>query len=231
MKKSFSLSEVLTAVVILTILITIGIPISRSVVEQSRSKVCETNLRAIGAAIEIFTLEREQLPASLSQLQKQHIQKGWAKTLEHQNSFLFRLASFIASFSPEEQAHAEISFFKDFLEGDLKAITCPLDQTPPPSGVSYGINQKAVSMPLEAADYNKKMNPYGIMIADCDQVDFTNISELSFRHTDFKSIFTKSNYASALTFNLSVLRITPDGKAYVVNEGRIKGEITPTMDI
>jgi len=186
MKKGFTLLEIVIVLVVLGILATLSFPLYQNTIENAKIKVCETNLETIQAAIEIYGLENDRMPGSISQLKPEHLRRAWVKVFKEENPWKIKLSYFIIDLQNKGLLYAQDSFVRRYLGGDIKLITCPKDETPPRwsadgtiEGVSYGINSDAADETFQ--DY-KLLGGDTIIIADCESERFTALTALQERH-------------------------------------------------
>jgi len=207
MKRYFTLVEVLLVVVILGIIATIGIPLYRGTVERAKAKACEANLKVIHAAVEVYGLENDILPATLSQLEPRHFQKAWAQVLKKENGLLIKIANFIVDFDRRGMAYAEEGFLSRYLKGESKYLVCPSDLTPFPSGVSYGLNAYLKGMSFK--DYNVLQQSMGgvLLIGDCDQPYFSSLGELASRHNYVRGWGSQVHFVNVLLVTGAIVPI------------------------
>jgi len=190
-KKNFTLIEILIVVIIAGILVTLGIPVYNNMIENANAKVCKTNLGVLLGALDAYGLENDQLPGSLGQLKNEHLQKGWAKVFEKENIWSLKLAYAIVDFNKRGLAYAQGAWVDRYL-GDLKYFRCPSDNTPPPDGYSYGLEQSLAAMPY--ADY-KALPEDTLVVADSDTSTFVGATE---RHRKY-SVAGVSFYGLGVT--------------------------------
>jgi len=206
-ERAFTLIELVLVVVVLGILATIAIPTYENIIADSESRVCQTNLEALDNALDIYVMSHDVMPGSLSELAPQDIQKAYARILQQKGAWKTRLAYYIIGYKQRGLAYA--SLLSDIAEGNLKLITCPSDDTPPPAGVSYGLNSILKNMtnivyrgiPVDTA-----------IIGDCQTSEFTEEAGLDFRH-EKQSILTltKKCSANAITKNHKIKKIRGGG--------------------
>lgn len=162
-KRHFTLIELIITLIVIGILVTIAIPTYRNVVERSRSEVCKTNLEVLLGAIKNYALEKDYLPASLGQLEDGHIRYAWDQVLESKGTWRVNFAYFVVNF-----AQGRVVFAQDYWS-EVLSIACPSDDTPPPQGHSYGINQEIAGKSLE---YFQGLDPSVTVVADSDSSTF-----------------------------------------------------------
>ncbi len=194
-KKAFSLMEIIVVLVVVGILATVSMPAYQNFVEESKNKVCDTNLKALQTALEIYAIENEVLPASLSQLQGKYIREAFHRVLNQRGAWKIELAYLVIGWREYGIAHAE--FLKDEIaKGNVGLITCPKDQTNPASGgTSYGLNAALAEISL--GDY-KTIPADAVLIADCDSPVFNGMGDLSKRHFQYQ-VLNKIDYAQVVT--------------------------------
>jgi len=187
-KKSFTLVEIIIAIIILGVLATIAYPLYQNTIENAKVKVCETNLKAIEAAIEIYGLENDEMPGSISKLRPEHLRKAWAKVLKEENPWIIKFSYLIIDLEKGGFAYAQDNFFQRYLGGEIKLITCPKDKTPPQEiagaifGVSYGINERIAG---KSYSVFKNLAHNTIIVADCESKTFRIEKDLAKRHKRF----------------------------------------------
>ncbi|MCF7873532.1 MAG: prepilin-type N-terminal cleavage/methylation domain-containing protein [Candidatus Omnitrophica bacterium] len=165
-RKNFTLIELLIVVIILGTVATFAIPAYRNVVENSKAKVCRTNLKLLIGGVKSYALENDKLPGSLGQLRDRHLDRAWAQILEKEDRWKIDLAYLIVNIDKGKLAFAQGSW------DDMISLTCPADDTPPPQGHSYGINKNIANMSLE--DF-KKLPEDTIIVADSNNPTFTKV--------------------------------------------------------
>jgi len=206
-RQAFTLLEIIVVMVILAVLATLAFPVYESYVEEARAVICETNLRGLEAALDIYAIEHDVMPADLSQIPAGYIQRGYASILKEKGAWKIKLAYFILELEERGLAYAVQAysspgnnafgisqpppkfFLKDILaNGNIRLITCPLDSSPPASGGrSYAINRIILTdvdgdgVPGTSRDY-KALPEDTLLIGDCEYVTITSSSDLAPRH-------------------------------------------------
>jgi prepilin-type N-terminal cleavage/methylation domain-containing protein len=193
--KGFSLMEIIVALVIIGILATVGMPGYQNFIEESKAKVCDTNLKALQTALEIYAIENDTLPASLSQLQGKYMREAFSRIMNQKGAWEIEFAYMVTGWREYGIAHAE--FLKDELaKGNIGLITCPKDLTNPSSGgISYGLN--GVLAEITLGDF-KAIPADAVLIGDCDSPVFNGVGDLNKRHFLYQGL-TKEDYAQIVT--------------------------------
>lgn len=178
MKKGFTLIEIIITVIILGVIVTFAIPGYRNLVENSKAKVCELNLKVLLGAVDAYAVENDVLPASLGGLSNEHLNRAWAKVFEAENSWRIKLTYFFVDFNQRGLAYAQSAWLERYV-GDIKYFTCPADTTPPPEGYSYGINSSLINMTF--SQYRSLPSATTVVVADSNESTFT-ASSVDKRH-------------------------------------------------
>jgi general secretion pathway protein G len=198
MKKSaFSFMEIMVVLVVVGILATVGVPAYQNFVEDSKAKVCDTNLKALQTALDIYAIEKDTLPASLGQLQGKYIREAFNRIMNQKGAWKIEFAYMVIGWREYGIAHA--AFLKDELaKGNIGLITCPKDPTNHSiSGASYGLNRALVGITL--ARY-KAISADEVLIGDCVNPLFDVVGDLSARHVQYQGL-TKGNYSQTVAKN------------------------------
>jgi len=218
MKKLFILRALLIAVVIGGVLAGIALPVYRNSIEKSKAKVCETNLKMLQAAIEIYGLDKGVLPASLTQLEPGDFQKAWAQIFKKENQWLIKLAYLLIDFDNRGLAYAQEGFFNRYLTGNFGYITCPSDPTPPPTGISYGLNER-LAHGLKYEEYRRLKDAGETLpvIADCEKSLFNSEQDFTRRHHQIETFSTVA-YAQVRVMGRDIAKDT-EGATFRAVEG------------
>jgi len=194
-KQGFTLVEIVVVVVIVGILTTIGFPVYHNIVENSKAKVCETNLKTLQTALDIYALDNDTMPASLSLLPQKYIRMAYKQVLSGKDAWKIKLAFIIEDLNEYGIAYA--AFLKDDIaRGNITLVTCPMDLTgPSQGGISYGVNASLANM--SSIDY-RKLPPATVLIGDSDSATFSGVDGLARRHKQY-GIFSNQPYYQAVT--------------------------------
>ncbi len=139
-KKAFTLIEIMVTVAIVGILATIGIPAFQNVMESSKEKVCETNLKTLKKAVEMYIMDYDVAPGSLSELKDEHIRKAYASVMSEKGGWEKRLAYFLVEGPQWGLAYAQ--------GYGMPKLRCP--SNPNPAAISYGLNVGLANMSAQA---------------------------------------------------------------------------------
>jgi len=194
MKKSFTILELIIVIIIIAVLVTVGLPVYRNVVENANAKVCQSNLILLDAALQNYMIEFDTIPGEISQIPTEYIEQAYAQILR-EGGWRLKLAYLIVDWRKSGYAHAQPAL-ENLVGRNLSILTCPSD-TPPPNqgGVSYGINKAIVGLSYEAM---QNLDSETVLIADCDRNEFSSDQGLSFRHHR-SMILNRENYAQGVT--------------------------------
>jgi prepilin-type N-terminal cleavage/methylation domain-containing protein len=125
-KRSFTLLEILFTLIIMGILATIAFPTYQSFVEDAHARVCETNLRALKTALDIYAMDHDTMPAALGALPQEYLNKAYAQVMEHEDAWKTKLAYAILEWNERGLAYAYgPNFLYALAKGNIKLITCP----------------------------------------------------------------------------------------------------------
>ena len=189
-RRDFTLIELVIVVVVVLILSTFAAGGYRQLIDNSRSRVDQANLRVLNAAVEAYALENDSFPATLGQLRLKDLRRGYVKVIKTA-SWRTKLSYFLIYINVPAKAYAAHFLSMDTLGkyGTVKEIFHdPADTNGPPS---YGIN-------IELKD--KRWNDIEagtLIIGDCDNWTFKSASGLAERHskhlgfTHFANVITK----------------------------------------
>ena len=76
--KAFTLIEIMVVCVVIVILATISIPTYQTIVEKAHATTCESNLNLLKSALDVYIMDHDTMPASLSQLPPKYIDNAYA---------------------------------------------------------------------------------------------------------------------------------------------------------
>ncbi len=193
-KAAFVLMEIMVALVAIGILITLGFPVYQNIVEDSKAKVCDANLKALQNSLNVYAMEHDTMPASLSQIPQEYIKKAYAGILKEKGAWKIKLAHFVISLDKRGLAYA--AFLKDDIaRGDTKLITCPRDTNPSPTHGSYGVNSALTN--ISSQDY-QNLSAGTLMVGDCVNATFSSAAELTERHRHFTILGQSETYAQVV---------------------------------
>lgn len=205
-RAGFTLIEIIIVVIVVGILATVAIPTYQIIVEKSKEKICETNLNILKSALDIYIMEHDTMPASLSELPEGYIENSYTQFLQQKGAWRIKLAYFILGLEKRNLSYAE-PLINILGEGNTRIITCPSDLTPPEAGgFSYAVNNTLANMRYR--DY-KNLSGDILLIGDCENSTFTNLSELSERH---RHIFAREDYSQSISKSGNVEEVSERGR-------------------
>jgi prepilin-type N-terminal cleavage/methylation domain-containing protein len=192
MNKGYTLTEILTCLVIVLVLSTAGTLGYQKFVDMGRAATCKSNLQMLNTAVEAYVGEHYAVPAVLGDLKLEHLQKAYAQVME-QTGWLVRFTQFVARNSMSGDVHAEFLTYENLkgYAGSRDFFVCPSDTN---GGVSYGIN---------ANIRGKRWFEIGnnvVIVGDCDTPVFSGPGELRARHNS-------GRVALAVTKGKKVVRV------------------------
>jgi prepilin-type N-terminal cleavage/methylation domain-containing protein len=173
-EKGFTLVELMVVVTIILVLSSFGVFLYQRAIAQAKETVCKTNLEALHEAIDFYLSENDAFPASLAQLNFEHVEKGYAKAMRERNWYR-RLCFFLVKLDASDQAYAQFMTYENLQKYGVteKIFHCPAD---PNGGASYGINANLIGM--KASEIGGDV----VIVADCDTYSFTSVVDLTKRH-------------------------------------------------
>ncbi len=134
------------------------------------------------AAVEIYALENDVVPATLGELEIEHLQRGYARAINSRD-LVTRAAYVFVSFdwSCRKAAGIMPAYAYNFLSPEelgkygvkIDMFICPADENGPPS---YGINNSI------AGKRWRDIPEDTLIVGDCDKTVFSGEQDLSLRH-------------------------------------------------
>jgi len=173
-KKGFTLVELLVVLTITLVLASLGMYLYQKSLVYAKETVCQTNLRALGEAIEFYASENDALPASLGQLKIEHLEKAYAKAMED-GGWVIKACTFLIKLDASDHAYAQFLTYENLKEYGVteEIFHCPADHN---AGASYGINGN-----LEGENWFD-ISEDELIVADCDNYVFYRADDLAKRH-------------------------------------------------
>ncbi len=203
--RAFTIMELMVAVVILTLLVSIASVGYSQYQDKAAMLVDETNQKVLLAAVKLYAYDTNALPGSLSQLRSRDVDRAYAQVTDGKKPYtlLAFLKEQVGLFDIAE-AVPLLPLLPDkyFGGGQVtqdqkwKILTCPLDKTPPSGGgYSYGITgglngaaNKPLSWLLNPANAAKTI----IAESDGPNPDPTNAASFAHRHEGGRTSVTVS---------------------------------------
>ena len=173
-KIGFTLVEIMIALAVLLILGTIALMSYFKFLDHARETVCETNLKGLHKAVEMYIMENEALPAILGELERKHFDAGYEFAMQD-GGWKSRAAQSFLKISVPAEAHASILTYDNFKDyGATRSLfICSADSN---GGTSYSLNSA-----IAGKDW-RDIEGHVILIADGDSATFDDVTELAFRH-------------------------------------------------
>lgn len=164
-KKSFTLIEILVALIVLSIIASVSVALYQKTVDTNNERICAENLKVLQAAIDIFTVENDALPAALALLTPRHIYMAYSRvagerkenpiSIAIRNLFSTKLAlAGGADSTYNDEPHSLIPFVRRYINGKKKLFRDPAQGSPPTlggCGITFG-------SPLTCGSYNFNFN-------------------------------------------------------------------------
>lgn len=125
----FTLIEILVALIILSVLASLSVAAYQKTIDANKDKICQQNLKVLAAAVDIYVLENDSLPATLSKLTPQQIHLAYQKVLgktDSENKFLAFLSNVFSSKPAMAQCTSNVPFGK-YYGNKRDVFLCPAD--------------------------------------------------------------------------------------------------------
>ncbi|MDD5347699.1 MAG: hypothetical protein PHT59_03700 [Candidatus Omnitrophica bacterium] len=164
--KALTFLEVIAVVIIIAIIVTVALPVFSNFIEDAKTRVCVTNVKTLRTAVEVYIMEHDVVPGSLSQLEPSGIETAYAAVMKERGAWKVKVAQAIVGLSRRNSAFAQGPSF------GLPVLHCPKDTR---GGISYGLNQAVIDTHTSIGYKNLKDSPgTKLMIADSDNAVCSN---------------------------------------------------------
>ncbi len=155
-KRAFTVIELMVAVVILTIIVSLASVGYAQYRDKTAMLVDETNQKVLLGAVKLFAYDTNALPGSLSQLRSRDLERAYAQVTDGKRPYtLFaflqeQVGLFdIAEAQPLPNRYIGGGGAAQTQEQLWRILTCPVDSSPPSvGGRSYGLHAAAAHQPL-----------------------------------------------------------------------------------
>lgn len=134
-KKAFTLVEIMIALIIVSVLVSLSIVTFQKTIEANNDRLCRQNLKVLQSAIEIYTIENNALPATLSLLTPEQIHLAYEKVVGKPKEN--RLAGYFNNLIGIKPLFADLG---KYYGNDPKARRCPADKITAIGDDSYILN-------------------------------------------------------------------------------------------
>jgi competence protein ComGC len=212
--------EIMVALAIVLILATIGVPAFKNVYENANAKVCETNLLAIKTGYDIYKMEHDTMPGSLSEIPYEYFNRGYAKIIQGKDSWKIQLADFIVGLKEQGIAYAG-PFLMKLVKGQRKLLVCPSDKRVLEAGknkISYCLNKKIAGLSAEEAENAIEGEP---LVVDCkgDDTNQTSVFDgmndqiISSPHATYSLVGASSSYSQGVSDDAGTIQVSSSVQA------------------
>ena len=143
--------ELLIGLVVLGILASLALVSLQGYRDRTAMMVDEANQKVLQAAVMLYAYDKNALPASLSRLRPQDLQRAYALVIEGKKPYT--LLAYLTDCIQGRTAHAETVLPPAYYHNEVRVLVCPADQFPPTAvddskHRSYGIHPGAAGKPL-----------------------------------------------------------------------------------
>ncbi len=183
-ERGFTLIELIVVLAIVLVLSSIAMYLHQRGLAHARKTVCQTNLRALQTAIELYVAENGDLPGTLTHLKLEHLEKAYAKAIKDRG-WLIKAYTFLIKLDESDHAYAQFLTYENLKEygATEKIFHCPADHN---GGASYGMNSDIEGEMW--ADVGEDV----ILIGDSDNYIFNTTDQLTKRHKSKAFAISKS---------------------------------------
>lgn len=131
-KKAFTLVEIMIALIIVSVVVSLSIVTFQKTIEANNDRICRQNLKVLQGAIEIYTIENNALPATLSRLTPEQIHLAYEKVIAKPKEN--RLAGYFNNLIGIKPLFADLG---KYYGNDPKVRRCPADKITATGDSSY----------------------------------------------------------------------------------------------
>ena len=123
-KKAFTLVEIMIALIIVSVVVSLSIVTFQKTIEANNDNICRQNLKVLQGAIEIYTIENNVLPVTLSRLTPEQIHLAYEKVIAKPKEN--RLAGYFNNLIGIKPLFADLG---KYYGNDPKVLRCRADKT------------------------------------------------------------------------------------------------------
>jgi len=156
-KKAFTLVEIMIALIIVSVVVSLSIVTFQKTIEANNDRICRQNLKVLQGAIEIFTIENDALPVTLSRLTPEQIHLAYEKIVGKPKEN--RLAGYFNTLLGVKPLFADLG---KYYGNDPKVRRCPADKIGAGDS-SYLLNTDVFGLPDDLEKY-----PNTVLLSDTD---------------------------------------------------------------
>ena len=137
-KKAFTLVEIMIALIIVSVVVSLSIVTFQKTIEANNDRICRQNLKVLQGAIEIYTIENNALPVTLSRLTPEQIHLAYEKVIGKPKEN--RLAGYFNNLMGVKPLFADLG---KYYGNDPKVRRCPADkdELTDSNHISYSLNR------------------------------------------------------------------------------------------
>ena len=196
-KKAFTLVEIMIALIIVSVVVSLSIVTFQKTIEANNDRICRQKLKVLQGAIEIYALENNALPVTLSRLTPEQIHLAYEKVIGKPKEN--RLAGFFNNLMGVKPLFADLG---KYYGNDPKVRRCPADKT--------------VSSDTNYTSYTKNDDVFKLKENLEEYPDTVLLSDTDYYHK--KDMFSGEMYQ---------IGISPNGKYGTINQAdKVEGEIS-----
>lgn len=183
-KWAFTIVEILVAMIILAILVSVSIAGYQKTLTIHNDRLCEQNLAALEAAIDVYTVEHDAMPDSFAKLEPRHIHLAYQKLYGSRKNILTACLKVVFGIKP---LYAES--LERYYNYNKKVLICPAD----PAGKnaasgysSYDFNPNSMTVE-DLSDYNKDD-----LALICDHAAYHKVYDSNIQDADANNKFSNA---------------------------------------
>ena len=99
--------EVLIGIIIAGIFATFAIPAYQNTIEDQKSRLCQARLLSLKAALDIYVIDNNVVPGTLSSIPQSLVDREFARVLGSKGSWKFKFALFLEKLEEQSFVYAD----------------------------------------------------------------------------------------------------------------------------